>query len=137
MNTLKRRIWLITTIFGLLAIAAAACSSSEEPTETPATAVPPTETSPTATASSSGTNQLAVATATIIASGEAPDPDSPEGTLVFAWNAVAQAAGVNQYGVAEIIVGWECPNNSSVSLQQTLKKVGLLNRSRLNPTDLR
>jgi len=106
MNTLKRRVWLITTIFGLLAIAAAACSSSEEPTETPATAVPPTETSPTATASSSGTNQLAVATATIIASGEAPDPDSPEGTLVFAWNAVAQAAGVNQYGVAEIIVGW-------------------------------
>jgi ABC-type transport system substrate-binding protein len=75
---------------------AAACGGGDDPTATsaPSGATPTTGASGTATAQP--TQQVT----------DLPDPDAPQGTLVWAWTGVPQAAGVNQFGVSEIIMGW-------------------------------
>lgn len=89
------------SVFAAFALAATACGGSDDSPTATSTSAPPAT---VATATPGG--NTTTATPTTVVTGEAPDPDSPAGTLVFAWNAVAQAAGVNQFGVAEIITGW-------------------------------
>lgn len=88
--------WPVAAALAVVTMFAMACGGGEDSTATPTTTAEGSPSAGTGTATAEPTS----------APADLPDPEAPQGTLVWAWTAVPQASGVNAYGVSEIIMGW-------------------------------